>query len=312
VSGLSPDVLPAARAAGSSVLAFRSGSELVAVGEALYLRLLVIALGVVPMVSALVVVAALARTHNASFTRTTALAAGLALLAGLALQAPARIYLALRRRPLFSLVAPLLAVGALVLDGVTYSPLSYTAAASIALPAFVCGWRWALAAATTISVAALVAGTLHNGGGALNSVGQGAVGYFVWALVLAGLAERFAHLAMQMPPVAPARRDAPPAPALLSPGDPPITAPVPGKTAATTPGRPDVPACAADLTAGQLQVLALLADGLRADEIARRLGITTSTVYRHVERAKQRAGVRSRSELVAVVIRGGMLPARGG
>jgi DNA-binding CsgD family transcriptional regulator len=57
------------------------------------------------------------------------------------------------------------------------------------------------------------------------------------------------------------------------------------------------------LTARQLQVVVLLADGLRADDIAQRLGIATSTVYRYVERAKERTGVTSRSELVALAIR---------
>jgi len=55
-------------------------------------------------------------------------------------------------------------------------------------------------------------------------------------------------------------------------------------------------------------VLALLADGLRADKIAQRLGISTSTVYRHIERAKSRTGTRSGSELVCVTMRDGMLP----
>ena len=123
-------------------------------------------------------------------------------LAALALRAPVRAYRALRRRPLLSLGAPLLALTALTLDGVIYSPLSYPAAVSIAIPAFVCGRRWALAAAALISVGALIAATLRYGVGVLDAVGQGTAGYFVWALVLAGLAERFAHLAMQLPPVA--------------------------------------------------------------------------------------------------------------
>jgi DNA-binding CsgD family transcriptional regulator len=64
-----------------------------------------------------------------------------------------------------------------------------------------------------------------------------------------------------------------------------------------------------DLTARQLQVVVLLADGLRADDIAQRLGIATSTVYRYVERAKERTGVTSRSELVALAIRERLVPA---
>jgi DNA-binding CsgD family transcriptional regulator len=55
-------------------------------------------------------------------------------------------------------------------------------------------------------------------------------------------------------------------------------------------------------------VIVLLADGLHAADIAARLGIAKSSVYRHVERARARAGVSSRSELVALVVRHGLVP----
>lgn len=301
--------LALARTSGSRALTFRSGSEVVGVMESLYLRLFVVALGCLPLVCGLAIIVALVRTHNANFARTTALAVGMALLAALALRAPARGYRAIRGRPLLSLTAPLLALAALAIDGVTYSPLSYPAAVSIALPAFVCGRRWALAAATLISVGAITTATLHNGFSALNSVGQGTAGYFVWALVLAGLAERFAHLAMQMPPVAPPPTNATsPIPVANLASDLPSTAPETVKVSATTASTPSAPTGAVRLTARQLQVLALLADGLRADDIAQRLGVATSTVYRHIERAKKQTGVRSRSELVAVVMRDGLVP----
>ena len=302
--------LAAASADGpGNALTFRSGSEVVAVVEALHLRLLIVALGCIPLVCGLTVIVALVRTHNANFARTAALAIGLALLAMLALRAPVRLYRALRRRPWLSLTAPLLALSALAIDGVTYSPLSYPAAVSIALAAFVCGRRWALTAAALISVGAVTTATLHNGLGALEAVGQGAAGYFVWALVLAGLAERFARLAMRMPPGAPPPKDAaPPAPVAILPSDRPSNARAAAEPSATTTRSRDTPASAAGLTSRQLQVLALLADGLRAEDIAQRLGITTSTVYRHIERAKQRAGVQSRYELVGVLVGDGILP----
>lgn len=298
--------LALAHPGGSGGLTCRSGSEVVGLTESLYLRLYVLALGCIPLVCGLALVAALVRTHNASFARTAALAVGMALLAALALRAPARGYRAMRRWPVLSLAAPLVALIALTIDGVTYSPLSYPAAVSIAGPAFVCGRRWALAAATFISLGALTAGTVHNGFGALDAVGQGTAGYFVWALVLAGLAERFVHLAMELPPVAPPPTNAaPPVPVPVRGRDAPSsqTVPIP----VTTPSAPAPPAVAARLTARQLQVLALLADGLRADAIAERLGITAATVYRHVERAKQRTGLMSRDALVAAVIRDGIV-----
>ncbi len=285
------------------------GSEVAGLAESLYLRLFVLALGSLPLICGLAVVAALVRTHNADLLRTTALAAALAALAALALRAPVRAYRALRRRPLFSLGAPLVALTALTLDGVTYSPLSYPAAVSIAIPAFVCGRRWALAAATIISVGALTAATVRYGFGVIDAVGQGTAGYFVWALVLAGLAERFAHLAMQLAPVAPPPTDRPPPILVSTPNrDSSSAAPEPSRVRAPTAGTAAAtPTATACLTARQLQVLALLADGLRAEDIAGRLGITTTTVYRHIERAKQRTGLRSLSELVAVVVRAEML-----
>lgn len=231
--------------------------------------------------------------------RTAVLALGIALLASLALRVPARSYRLIRRRPVLSLTPALLALGALAADGVLYSPLSYPATVCIALPAFVCGRRWALAAATLISVGAISAATLLTGSSALSSVVPGAAGYFGWALVLSGLAERFARLTMQMPRAvtcpATAARLAPPAPDV----DDPPEADQPPSSPATTEGAPG-PRPEAGLTARQIQVVALLADGLRAQDIAACLGVSTSTVYRHIDRAKTRAGVASRSELVAV------------
>jgi DNA-binding CsgD family transcriptional regulator len=277
--------------------------------EVLYLRLVVIALGGLQFVCALAVIIAFVRTSDANFARTAALAALLALLAALALHARKHVYLAMRRRPLLSLGAPVLALAALVIDGVSHSPMSYVAAVSVALTAFVSGRRWALAAATLVSVGAVTAAMLRTGVGALNSVGQGTSGYFVWALVCSGLAESFALLTTRLPQTTspPAEAVAPKRVPNLA-GDPPVAKPEPA-TSAPAAGNPSAPLSGAGrLTARQLQVVALLADGLRAEQIAQRLGIATSTVYRHVERANERAGVRSRSELVALAIRDGIVP----
>jgi DNA-binding CsgD family transcriptional regulator len=299
-------------------LTVRSGGEVAGLAEALYLRMFVVALGGMIIMCALVVLSATVRTENADFARTAALATGFALLAGLALRAPRPIYFAMRRRPALSLTAPVLALLALVTDGVGHSPLSYTAAVSTAYPGFVCGRRWALAAATLIAVGAVTAATLHTGWGALNSVGQGSVAYFVWALVQAGLAESFARLVMRMPQTQTPASSRSPAPVPNLAGDPPVAEPEASRESQPD-ARPASPApqastseCApstARLTARQLQVVALLADGLRADEIAQRLGITTSTVYRYVERAKDRTGVASLGELVALAVREGLVPA---
>jgi DNA-binding CsgD family transcriptional regulator len=285
-------------------LTTRTGREVAGLAEALFLRMFVMALGGMVAVCGLIVLAAIVRTRYADFVRTTALAAGLALLAGLVLRAPRRVYLAMRRRPAISLTPPILALLALAIDGVGHSPLSFAAAVSIGFPAFAGGRRWALAAATLISVGAITAATLRTGWGALNSVGQGAVGYFVWALVLAGLAESFAKLVMRMPQIDTPPPAPPPAPVPnLGSGDPPPPEPEPPSPPMAEESPHEHTPSTLGLTARQLQVVVLLADGLRADDIARRLGIATSTVYRYVERAKERTGVTSRSELVALAVR---------
>jgi DNA-binding CsgD family transcriptional regulator len=64
------------------------------------------------------------------------------------------------------------------------------------------------------------------------------------------------------------------------------------------------------LTARQLQVVALLADGLRYREVAACLSISEGQVQRHVARAVERLGVRSAAELVTTAVAEGMVPRR--
>ena len=58
-----------------------------------------------------------------------------------------------------------------------------------------------------------------------------------------------------------------------------------------------------NLTARELQVLTLLADGLEQSEIAERLAISPKTVATHIERILAKLGVRSRAQAVAVAYR---------
>jgi DNA-binding CsgD family transcriptional regulator len=62
------------------------------------------------------------------------------------------------------------------------------------------------------------------------------------------------------------------------------------------------------LTARQLQVVALLADGLRYRDVAACLSISDGQVQRHVARAVARLGVSNATELVTVAIREGLVP----
>lgn len=63
-----------------------------------------------------------------------------------------------------------------------------------------------------------------------------------------------------------------------------------------------------DLTSRQLEVVALLADGMRYREIAACLSITPRQVQRHVAGAVARAGVENANHLVALAVAEGLVP----
>jgi two-component system nitrate/nitrite response regulator NarL len=63
----------------------------------------------------------------------------------------------------------------------------------------------------------------------------------------------------------------------------------------------------ASLTARELEVLRLLADGLRAKQIAHELVISPKTVASHIERVLAKLGVHSRAEAIALAYREGLV-----
>jgi DNA-binding NarL/FixJ family response regulator len=67
--------------------------------------------------------------------------------------------------------------------------------------------------------------------------------------------------------------------------------------------RPLTPAVSARLTKRERQVLQLLADGLRQDEIATRLFISRKTVGTHVANILRKLGVQSQTQAVALAFR---------
>jgi DNA-binding NarL/FixJ family response regulator len=64
---------------------------------------------------------------------------------------------------------------------------------------------------------------------------------------------------------------------------------------------------ATQLTARELDVLVLLAEGLSHEEIGRRLGIASETVRTHARKAADRLGARTRTQAVATAIRLGLI-----
>lgn len=68
-------------------------------------------------------------------------------------------------------------------------------------------------------------------------------------------------------------------------------------------------AAASALTARELEILYLLADGLTTKDIARRLFISRKTVGTHIEHILLKLGVHSRTEAVALAYRDGLVGA---
>lgn len=67
------------------------------------------------------------------------------------------------------------------------------------------------------------------------------------------------------------------------------------------------PASRSALTERELDVLRLLADGLRHEEIGRRLGIGSETVRTHLRKASDRLGAATRTQAVATALREGLI-----
>jgi DNA-binding CsgD family transcriptional regulator len=61
------------------------------------------------------------------------------------------------------------------------------------------------------------------------------------------------------------------------------------------------------LTERELEVLRLLADGLRHEEIGKRLGIGSETVRTHLRKASDRLGAATRTQAVATALRQGLI-----
>lgn len=65
--------------------------------------------------------------------------------------------------------------------------------------------------------------------------------------------------------------------------------------------------CSRRLTDRHLEVLALLAEGLTEPVVARRLGVSRSTVSKHVEKLCGRLGAKGRLHALAIAFRAGEL-----
>jgi DNA-binding NarL/FixJ family response regulator len=66
------------------------------------------------------------------------------------------------------------------------------------------------------------------------------------------------------------------------------------------------------LTAREIEVVALVVDGLTNPEIGVRLHISSRTVQSHVAAAMRKLGARSRTQLAVMALRSGVVPLQPG
>ncbi|MCP9490421.1 MAG: LuxR C-terminal-related transcriptional regulator [Solirubrobacteraceae bacterium MAG38_C4-C5] len=227
---------------------------------------------------------------------TIALAAALVLLAPLGVWRSRELYLLFRREPKWEL--PVVAVAAALVAYPLRSELWWPSCALLMLIGTLAPLRrtaaYCLAVLLINLVAHVIAGDLDDIP-AVTIIGLW-VGFGFWSAAFALSTDRLASHILRMrqapadePRDPPLRVDATVVPTPTSEVDARVTTPP-----YVAPSRLEA------LTFRQLQVVALLADGLRYAEVAASLGISTRQVQRHVTDSIARLGVLSANELVAV------------
>jgi DNA-binding CsgD family transcriptional regulator len=303
----------------------RCGAELVALSELFYHWVFVIALGFVA-ISTFAALVFLPVRPSAGAARSLAPAAAAALvvlaLAAVAMCRARDVYLVLRRRPALELVGVVIAALLISVASPLRNELWWSAGAILVVIAVLAPLQRALLYCLLVLGANLAA---HLAAGDLRETPAVAIlGLWIalpfWTAMAAVIPERMAaHLMCLNATRRPTR-----GPALRVNAWITTPAPRPSHTEQTTRQRDAGPTPAGDdaaarassdvpdrmgrLTARQLQVVALLADGHRYRVIAACLSISPNQVQRHVRNAVERLAVHSPAELVAVAIAEGILP----
>jgi len=286
----------------------RLGAELVHLAEELYVRLARVGFAIL-LVGCVLAVLFATLEHGAPCP-ATALFVGCAALLGVAgFARTARVYLLLRSRRSLQVAPAVLGAVAVLLDGPD-SPCWWIALPLLWIVAAVSSTSIAVGAAAVTAVAFL-AGTALGGQPLLGphdiGVLPAAVGLPAYTLIGRVLVDGFAGLVLgrhrlfvedqQRPRPLRVTNLAPSAGAAAAPGSSP--------RAARRAPRPT-----SRLTARQLEVTLLLHDGLRQTEIAACLGISVRQVERLLGAARERVGVATTSQLVAMLA-GGTLASSG-
>lgn len=292
----------------------KSGAELAELSERFYRGLFVGALAFVGL-SAVAALAFLPLRESVYVGTpvTIILTAVIAVATPYAVRHAGSVYRALRRRWELELILVVLA--AALIDYPLRSELWWPSCSLLMLLAILVPWQRALAYCVVVLLTNLVAHMIAGDLGEISAVTILGlwVGYPFWALTFSLISERFAahvaRLAMPAPPVAseePVR-----VAAWVAVDADRAARPVDERPRVTPDPPPPSPTGAMSvLTARQLQVTALLIDGLRYAEVGACLAISERQVQRHVSQAIVRAGVRTANELVAVALAEGLAPAR--
>jgi DNA-binding CsgD family transcriptional regulator len=293
-----------------------SGAEIAAVTERFYLRVMAGAAGFVAAAAAAALVVLPLRTDALAAGDVTTTAAAAAIVSALGLLAAGRsgdLYRALRRSPVLELPLALLAAILVSVVSPLRNELWWPACAILMLLGVVAPVSRALAYCAGALTANLVAHVAADDLGSVPAVAV--IGLWIgMPLFTAGSTLIVEQLAGQLVRLN-ARRSAPPPLRVTAWTQPPTPAPPRELAAGGQPpndrqpdGRPRGSDLASSrLTARQVEVLALMADGLRYREIADCLSISVRQVQRHVSQAIDRLGVANAYELVRTLVDAGIL-----
>jgi DNA-binding CsgD family transcriptional regulator len=300
----------------SQGIAVRSGAELVALSERFYGGVFVGAVAFVGLAALAALVVMPARDFRPgapvplAFAATALIAAG----AVLAVWRAAAFYRALRRWPQLQLALVVVAAALIASPGMT-SQLWWPSCAILMALSLVVSFRRALLYCLLVlgtNLAGHLVAADFDEIHPVDIIGLW-IGIPLWIMVVAIVTDRLSAFILRLnatPPPAETRRE-PPHPASVSTSEP-SPAPAADVVLAPDAGEPeaDPPATLSErLTARQIQVVALLADGLRQREVADCLSISERQVQRHVAEAVARLGLRNAYELAAVAVSEGLVPA---
>lgn len=230
--------------------------------------------------------------------RSIAIGSVLVLAGALAVVRRHELFTALRNRQAAVLVAAVLGVLALWLDGGWRSSFYLASYAAIALAAVVSGLRWTLVAAT-VSALGYVSGLLihdytwerlqdlHDADSVVANTGGYFIAAYFFATPVAWLGGYVARInqVVDRPPATLEERPEPVQPIRL-------------RTAA--------------LSVREVQVVQLVAAGATNERVAEQLVISPRTVQSHIERALQKTAAKNRTELAVLAVREGLVPGESG